>query len=626
MSETGDAATARRRLNEVIDDEAAPVDERVRRALGVGCAFLGLPEGHVKRLAAVPGAVVQQTNPDAELITTGTELDHPGFCAETADGAGSLAVADALVEGYDDSPGYTDHGVACYLGAPVTVDGEPYGTVCFGSPEPRSESFSPTERTFVELLAATLGRLFTRTEYAEAVERSRRKYRSLVETAGDAVVLVDREAERVVEANAAAAELLATTTDALVGRDYRCAIPASDDVPLAFLLSADRSRERGPDGEPLILIDDDGERCPVSVDAETVVLDGREHVQLVIRDIADRRRRERRAEAVFDQTHGFTGLLAPDGTVLEVNQTALSFVGVDREAVIGRPFPETPWWDVATEHRDRLRDALDRAADGEFVRYETPVSGVDGERTIDFSVRPVTDERGQVEMLIPEGKDVTARVERDRQLSVLSRVLRHNFRNDVGVLSAFADGIAEGSVDDPAATAARIGNRARRLADRVATYREAVELLTDPPERCRLDAVTLVDEAVDALTAPAATVRTDLPATATVRAVPALSRAVTELLTNAVEHTGSSPTVRVGVTVADDTVRVTVADDGPGLPEPERRVLTGEQSVDPLHHAEGVDLWLVYWILDLSDGSVEVTVDDGTTVTLSLPRVTPSGP
>lgn len=629
MVETGDAAAARRRLNEVIDDTTAPVDGRVRRALGVGCEFLGLPEGHVKRTAAVPGAVVGQTNPEAELIATGTELDHPGFCATTVESAGSLAVANAAAEGYESNPGYTDHGVACYLGAPITVDGETYGTVCFGSPEPRDGSFTPTERTFVELLAATLGRLFTRTEYADAVERSRRKYRSLVETAGDAVVLVDRERGEVVEANAAAADLLATTTDALVGRDHREALPVTSgtpaDTPWEYLVSADDSRERYPDGEPLVVVGDDGERHPVAVEAETVELDGREHVQLVIRDIADRRRRERRAEAVFDQTHGFTGLLAPDGTLLEANQTALSFVGADREELIGEPFPETPWWDVAPEHRERLRDALDRAADGEFVRYETPVSGVDSEVTIDFSVRPITDEDGRVELLIPEGRDVSARVERDRQLAVLSRVLRHNFRNDVGVLSAFADGIAEGSVDDPETTAARIGNRARRLADRVGTYREAVELLTDPPERRRLDAVRVVREAVDGLSAPSATVRTDLPGTAPVRAVPQVARAVEELLDNAVEHTGPSPTVTVSVTADDTRVHVTVADDGPGLPDAERRVLTGEQSVDPLNHAEGVDLWLVYWISDLSDGAVGVTVDDGTAVTLSLPRFTPSG-
>ncbi|WP_435179985.1 ATP-binding protein [Halorussus sp. AFM4] len=52
-----------------------------------------------------------------------------------------------------DRAGNAEWGISCYLGAPVTVDGEPYGTFCFYDMEARSADFSDWEVTFVELLS-----------------------------------------------------------------------------------------------------------------------------------------------------------------------------------------------------------------------------------------------------------------------------------------------------------------------------------------------------------------------------------------------------------------------------------------------------------------------------------------
>ena len=53
---------------------------------------------------------------------------------------------------------------------------------------------------------------------------------------------------------------------------------------------------------------------------------------------------ERRFRAIFDQTFQFVGLLEVDGTVLEANQTALTFAGVTLQSVVGKPFWDTPWF------------------------------------------------------------------------------------------------------------------------------------------------------------------------------------------------------------------------------------------------------------------------------------------
>jgi len=60
------------------------------------------------------------------------------------------------------------------------------------------------------------------------------------------------------------------------------------------------------------------------------------------RSVTDRRRAERRFEAIFQDPNLLVGLLDTDGTLVDCNDTALSFVDVDRETLRGQPFWETP--------------------------------------------------------------------------------------------------------------------------------------------------------------------------------------------------------------------------------------------------------------------------------------------
>ncbi|QLE44524.1 PAS domain S-box protein [Nostoc sp. C052] len=127
---------------------------------------------------------------------------------------------------------------------------------------------------------------------------------------------------------------------------------------------------------------------------------------------------ERRFCAIFNNTFQFTGLLTPDGILLEANQTALSFGGLKLEDVIDRPFWEAHWWTISPQTQEKLQQAIAHAAQGEFVRYEVDVLGANNRvATIDFSLRPLLDETGQVILLIPEGRDITEQqiALRDRQ-------------------------------------------------------------------------------------------------------------------------------------------------------------------------------------------------------------------
>ncbi|MEH1949276.1 MAG: PAS domain S-box protein [Nostoc sp.] len=138
-------------------------------------------------------------------------------------------------------------------------------------------------------------------------------------------------------------------------------------------------------------------------------------LQSVGRDITDRKlveqalsENEQKFRAIFNQTIQFIGLLQPNGIVLEANQTALDFAGINREEVVGKRFWEAKWWTNSLNTQEQLKTAIAAAANGESIRYEIDIVGRDGQAiAIDFSLRPILDETGRVTLLISEGRDIT---------------------------------------------------------------------------------------------------------------------------------------------------------------------------------------------------------------------------
>jgi len=139
-----------------------------------------------------------------------------------------------------------------------------------------------------------------------------------------------------------------------------------------------------------------------------IAIHRRQLIQQVQQAEDTRRTVESQFQTVFEQTFQFTGLLTTEGILLAVNQTALNFGGLQRADVVNRPVWEARWWTIGAETQEQLKKAITCAAQGMFVRYEVDVLGKgDSVVTIDFSLKPVKDETGQVVLLIPEGRDIT---------------------------------------------------------------------------------------------------------------------------------------------------------------------------------------------------------------------------
>jgi len=211
---------------------------------------------------------------------------------------------------------------------------------------------------------------------------------------------------------------------------------------------------------------------------------------------------------------------------------------------------------------------------------------------------------------------------REKLVSVLDRVLRHNLRNDVTVIRGRIRQLArkhdvEGYVTEP------LVGKLDRLIDLSETARRLDDIATSEFDREPTDVTELARQVAGTVEAEFTTASVRVRGKDGLRALamPSLSTALRELVENGVKHsTADTPVVRVSVEQTPDAIEITVSDNGPGLPEQEQRLLQAGIETK-LEHGSGLGLWLVYWIVSGHDGSIETAVSDaGTEITVRLPR------
>ena len=347
------------------------------------------------------------------------------------------------------------------------------------------------------------------------------------------------------------------------------------------------------------------------------------------RDVSERKRRRRRFEAVFDTTPQFVGLTDTDGTVLEANRTVREFTGADRESFVGTHLRETAWFRGNEEAVAAAREGIERAVAGERYATEIEVDGETGTETIEFSVHPITDDRGEVALLVPEGQRITDLKRRERHLKVLHRFLRHNLRNKMTVIRGTADVLAD-RLSDPTDReyVAQIEGASTELIDLSETAHQLSRVaIGDDGERRPIDlreTLTAVRDDVKGAY-DGATVRLGPDLDHSVRADWRLRPVFEQLVENAVEHADhDAPTVELSCVGGEASVSVRIVDDGPGIPREELVGITGDGEPTQLTHGTGFGLWLVRSVVDDYAGSVDYDPrpEGGSIVTVELPVAT----
>ena len=159
-----------RDLYELGADRSLSLDEKIEQAITIGRDRLGLAYGVLSYTAEGEYDVVGSTIETGDYAAgTVHNLDET-WCRHVVNDREMLIVSDANASEYADDIAAEATGLQCYIGSPILVDGETYGTLCYSDDSPRKRDFGEQEQQFVELLTQWISYEIERHKHYQTVE------------------------------------------------------------------------------------------------------------------------------------------------------------------------------------------------------------------------------------------------------------------------------------------------------------------------------------------------------------------------------------------------------------------------------------------------------------------------
>ncbi len=442
------------------------------------------------------------------------------------------------------------------------------------------------------------------------IVRLETRFRRVVETAQDAIVLTEDEGDDIVFANPAAAELVGLSTSDLVGRSLsEFVVPVEQGNALRF-----ETDLRRPDG---------GVRR-VAVSCATLSDKTGSGQVAVMRDISQAheallrlRSSEARYRTLFSSAPLAILTLDRGGGFLSHNEAALALLGRERLGPKARLFDFVP-----EDQQEALRDNLSQSFGGQLADFAVRVSRPDGSIREAIVVVAQLPEVHDEPALLAIVRDVTdelllrERVFQAEKMASLGHVVSgvaHELNNPVAGINALAQTlILEEPLDEGTR---RVLESIRREGERAAGL--VSDLLTSarqrPLERGSVDLNDVVSRALEVAAEIAGDdgqlwrfeAATGLPS---VSADPdQIQQVLANLLANARQAMGSNEEARgiVRTYLTEDGVACEVVDSGPGIPrESLGRVFEPFYTTKVVGAGTGLGLAISRGIIEAHGGSI----------------------
>ncbi|MFB6211223.1 MAG: PAS domain-containing protein [Halobacteriales archaeon] len=313
-----------------------------------------------------------------------------------------------------------------------------------------------------------------------------------------------------------------------------------------------------------------------------------------------------------------------DNAVIYVNQQFERLTGYDRSEVTGRNCRFLQGEETDSETRAELRKAIDadRSISVDIRNYRK-----DGQKFWnDLDIAPVYDEDGNVTNYVGFQTDITDRKIREQRLEVLNRVLSHNLRNQMNVITGHIDLLREeldGITDHQSFQ--RIDRSAMKLLQLAEKIQQTEYILSGTGGKP--GAISLHDR-LKQITSGYNDRYPDVDFTLELRpetdceiGIDGLVSALEEAIGNAAKHNDDpDPVVEIRTErEGQNWITIEIEDNGPGVPEHEIDAI--REGETPLKHADRLGIWLIYWVINRAGGSLEIADADprGTVLTLQLP-------
>jgi len=315
------------------------------------------------------------------------------------------------------------------------------------------------------------------------------------------------------------------------------------------------------------------------------------------------------------------------GRILDVNDSFLALYGYSLDRLRRMEIAEYSA-NTSGLSQAEIVDHIQKAGNGQHRQFQWRVKCSDGTLIwVDTSLSPITLDGRQ--FVLAEVTDSTEQVHNNRKVRLLTRIIRHNLRNDANVILGYARQVATSNssdaVDDHLST---IRQKALDLAAISESVDQLEKVVADTETRRTIQRVrTTVEDVADTYRSryPDATITVEERTELRVHADETFRYAISQAIDNAIVHSEQShPAVEIRIDESPNTGRteIRILDDCPQIPAMELDALDESTPFTATSHGSGVGLFVMKWCLESLGGElkIEYNRDRGNSVYFYLPN------
>jgi PAS domain S-box-containing protein len=466
----------------------------------------------------------------------------------------------------------------------------------------------------------------------ESLRQSEEKYRTILENIQDGYYEVDLSGNFTFF-NKSLCKALGYSEDKLMGMNYRAYVDDEVARTVYQTFNTVYSTRKPTEIFDWEIMREDGITRLVEASVSLIVDSTDEPVgfQGIVRDISERKKAENALRGSEKRYKELINML-PQGVIITdlnesitlVNQEMCIILGYSSEELIGRSLLN--FIDIADTKK--VLAQTKRRTRGEISSYDIRTNRKTGEiRDVRVTAAPMKNNAGEVDGSIGVFMDVTDSKQNEEQrrqqhseLEVYASLLRHDLRNDVGVILGNVD-LAKMIAGENDSEIRETLSSTEAVCERMMNLLKAVSRPADSIERNIVALVRSVSsQAQDAHAKLTVNVTVDDDTEELTIVGNRLFPMVFEnLLRNAAAHAGENSIVDMTISKEGSNVQVLVSDNGPGVPKEVR---------NHLFHREvstsggGLGLYLSRAIVNAMNGSIELMDTDpgkGATFKILLP-------